>query len=125
MDVFPDSGRTLPFGSGATILYNFVDLKIQNISKYPIQLKIWITENHLKGQILSPTIIPEKFKIKEQDHAFILAQNTYFRYNQLYRETLIEGKKINSELITTNFAPVLYEVTTEYLKGNNFKLIKL
>ena len=25
LDVFPDSGRSLPFGSGATVLYNFID----------------------------------------------------------------------------------------------------
>jgi len=43
MDVFPDSGRTLPFGGGATILYNFIDLKAKNTSIYPLQLKIWIT----------------------------------------------------------------------------------
>ncbi len=30
-DVFPDSGRMLPFGSGATLLYNFVDLRIKNV----------------------------------------------------------------------------------------------
>jgi len=51
MDVFPDSGRTLPFGGGATILYNFIDLKVKNTSKYPIQLKIWITYIHIKCKI--------------------------------------------------------------------------
>jgi len=53
MDVFPDSGRILPFGSGATILYNFVDLKIKNVSPYPLQLKVWLTKTHLKAQIVS------------------------------------------------------------------------
>ena len=28
IDVFPDSGRVLPFGSGATILYNFIDCEL-------------------------------------------------------------------------------------------------
>jgi len=40
MDVFPDFDRIVPFGSGATILYNFIDLKVQNISTCPLQLKM-------------------------------------------------------------------------------------
>ncbi len=29
-DVFPDSGRTQPFGSGATCAWNYIDLQIEN-----------------------------------------------------------------------------------------------
>jgi len=123
MDVFPDSGRTLPFGGGATILYNFIDLKVKNVSKYPLQIKIWLTENHLKGQILSPRPIAEKFHVFEKNHLFIKRGERYFRYNEIYRETKINGKTKKIEKITTNFAPVLYEVTEAYLKNNNFKVL--
>lgn len=123
MDVFPDSGRTLPFGSGATILYNFIDLKVKNKSTYPLQLKIWITNNHLKGQILSPCSIPEKVHLCEKNHFFIKRGKQYFRYNEIYKETKINGKTEKIEKITTNFAPVLYEVTEEYLQKNNFKVL--
>lgn len=123
MDVFPDSGRTLPFGGGATILYNFIDLKIKNKSAYPLQLKIWVTENHLKGQILSPHPIAEKFHVFEKNHFFIKRAKKYFRYNEIYKETKVNGKIENVEKITTNFAPVLYPVTKEYLKKNNFKVL--
>lgn len=122
LDVFPDSGRTLPFGGGATILYNFIDLKVKNISTYPLQLKVWLTDNHLKGQILSPRPIPEKFHVFEKNHFFIKRGKTYFRYNEIYKETKINGKAEKIEKITTNFAPVLYEVTEEYLQKNNFKV---
>ncbi len=123
MDVFPDSGRVLPFGSGATILYNLIDLKVKNISPYPIQLKIWLTDKHLKGQIRSPKHIPEKFHIFEKNHFFIKRGNQYFRYNEIYRQTKIKGKVINTEQITTNFAPVVYQVTKEYLQKNKFKVL--
>jgi len=123
IDAFPDSGRTLPFGGGATILYNFIDLKVKNISKYPLQLKIWLTENHLKGQILSPQPIPEKFHVFEKNHFFIKRSEKYFRYNEIYREIKIDGKIKKTEKITTNFAPVIYEVTDEYLQKNNFKVL--
>ena len=123
MDVFPDSGRTLPFGGGATILYNFIDLKIKNKSIYPLQLKIWLTDNYLKGQILSPHSIPEKFHVFEKNHFFIKRGKKYFRYNEIYKETKINGKAEKIEEITRNFAPVFYEVTEEYLQKNNFKVL--
>ena len=125
MDVFPDSGRILPFGGGATVLYNFVDLKLKNTSKYPLQLKIWLTEKHLKGQILSPHTIPQKFHVFEKNHMFIQRGERYFRYNEICKETKIDGVINNTEKITTNFAPVLYEVTDEYLKENKFKVLDL
>lgn len=123
MDVFPDSGRTLPFGSGATILYNFIDLKVKNVSSQPLQLKIWLTETHLKGQILSPKSIPEKFHLFEKNHYFLKRGKKYFRYNEIYREKKREGKIVETELITRNFAPTLYEVTENYLLENHFKVL--
>jgi len=125
MDVFPDSGRTLPFGGGATILYNFVDLKLRNVSNQPLQLKIWLTENHLKGQIVSPNSIATKYHVVEKNHCFVKRGEKYFRYNEIFREAKIEGKVISVEKVTTNFAPVLYKVTSEYLESNNFKVIDL
>lgn len=123
MDVFPDSGRTLPFGSGATILYNFIDLKVENRSRYPLQLKIWLTDRHLKGQILSPTSIPEKFHILEKEHCFVKKGKQYFRYNEIFRETKVRGKVKKVDKVATNFAPVLYQVTERYLKQNKFKVL--
>lgn len=123
MDVFPDSGRTLPFGSGATIFYNFVDLKMKNVSSHPLQLKIWLTDDHVKGQILSPHPVQEKIHVCEKNQFFIKREKQYFRYNEMYKETKINGHVKSMEKITTNFAPVLYEVTHEYLESNAFKVL--
>lgn len=123
MDVFPDSNRTLPFGSGATILYNFIDLKLKNTSKYPLQIKLWLTEKNLKGQILSPKRINKKFHVFEKNHYLIKQGKKYFRYNEIYREVKIKGKLRKREKIAVNFAPVLYKVTEEYIKENNFEVL--
>lgn len=74
LDLFPDSGRVLPFGSGATIVQNYIDLQIQNISPFPIQIKIWLTDTHLKCQLLSPEIIPKKYHIFEKNHTFVFSK---------------------------------------------------
>lgn len=125
MDVFPDSGRTLPFGGGATVLYNFVDLQLQNSGKEPLQLKIWLTDTHLKGQILSPHPIPEKFHVRERAHCFVKRGDRYFRYNQIYQEVYVRGRRKKAQKITTNFAPVLYPVTEEYLREQAFDVLDL
>lgn len=119
-DVFPDSGRVLPFGSGATTLYNFVDLKARNISNQPLQIKLWLTDSQLKGQILTTQALAQKFHIFEQDHCFIKRQNQYFRYNKIYRDILVAGQLEKTELVAINFAPVLYQVSDDYLLKNNF-----
>ncbi len=123
MDVFPDSSRVLPFGGGATVMYNFIDLKVKNVSPYPLQIRLWLTDSHLKGQILSPHPIPEKYHVFEQNHRFIRRGRQYFRYNEIYREISANGKAEKIEPVATNFAPVLYAVTDEYLQGNHFEVL--
>jgi len=49
-DVFPDSNRTQPFGSGATGAYNYLDLQIKNETNHPYQLVVYLTATHLVGE---------------------------------------------------------------------------
>lgn len=49
-DVFPDSGRTQPFASGATCYYPHLDLMIRNDTKEPYQLHVFVGETDLEGQ---------------------------------------------------------------------------
>ena len=124
-DVFPDSGRVLPFGSGATILYNMVDLRMKNISNSPLQLKVWLTDTHLKGQILSPVQLETKYHCFEKNHMFVKKNDQYYRYNEIWREELVEGKVIKTEKVITNFAPVMYEITDEYIEEHDFEVLDL
>jgi len=108
-DVFPDSGRVLPFGSGATIFHNYIDLKMRNTSDQPLQLELWLTTTHLKGRVRSTHPSPKKFHILERHHCFVERRDRFFRFNQIWRE-VTEGEKTQKELIVTNFAPVMYRL---------------
>lgn len=125
MDVFPDSGRVIPFGSGATIMYNFIDLKVKNTSKEKLQIRIWLTDNHLNGQILSEGIIKEKYHVLEKNHLFANKGGKYFRFNEIWRQTITEGKILKEEKITENFAPVLYKIDKDYIDRNKLDCIDL
>lgn len=124
-DVFPDSGRTLPFGSGATVLFNFVDLKIKNISDQPLQILLWLTDTHLKGEVRSIAPLAHKLHVVEHDHCFAEYHGKWYRYNELWREEHVDGKPIRTEKLFVNFAPVLYEVTPEYLEEHQFQIKRL
>ena len=49
-DVFPDSNRTQPFGSGATCAYPHRDLMIRNNTDQEFQLFLRVGETHLEGE---------------------------------------------------------------------------
>jgi vancomycin resistance protein VanW len=124
MDIFPDSGRVLPFGSGATIYYNYFDLQVKNTTDKPLQLKVWLTDEHLKGQVLSPRPLGESYSVFEKNHYFVKCLDRYFRYNEIWRQKSVNGQVIDYEKITVNFSPVLYQVTDDYLCKNKFQVIE-
>lgn len=125
VDAFPDSGRTLPFGSGATIFCNYLDLQIRNKSDSPLQLKLWITGASLKGQLLSTKPAFYKYHVHEKNHCFVKRNGRFFRYNEIYRETFKEGLHIVNTHIFTNFAPVVYETNVKSLTGLGYKVISI
>ncbi|HEY0908582.1 MAG TPA: VanW family protein [Candidatus Paceibacterota bacterium] len=123
VDVFPDSGRTLPFGSGATIFHNYLDLKVKNTSKRPLQIQLWLTDNALRGMLLSDAPAENKFHVFERNHHFIKSGERYFRYNEIYREKLLRGQKVSEEKIITNFAPVVYEIDETALRERGHEIV--
>ena len=84
-------------------------MKVKNISKYPIQIKLWMTDSQLKGQILSTNFTTEKYHLLEKNHNFVKTSNGVYRYNEIWRETLIDGLVTKAEKVVTNCALVMYE----------------
>lgn len=121
-DAFPDSGRVLPFGSGATIFYNLIDLQVRNTTTQPLQIRIWLTDTQLKGHIRGTKAVPQKFHVYEKEHRFIKKGDRYYRANELWRDTVEEGDIIGSEMLFENLAPVMYPVDDTYVEQRNFTL---
>jgi vancomycin resistance protein VanW len=120
-DVFPDNGRTIPFGAGATVFYNLIDLKVRNTSKYPLQLKLWLTDGQLKGQILSTSAAVNKYHLIEKNHHFVKAGESVYRYNEIWREILVDGQLSREEKLMTNCAQVMYD--TALIKSEEISLV--
>jgi len=110
-DVFPDSNRILPFGSGATCVYNYRDLMIRNDTKTPVQLKIWLDDSMLYGCWRTNVKLIETYKVYEKEHYMKRELfGKYSRHNKIYRKIFdMEGKEIADEYVTENHALMMYE----------------
>ena len=111
-DVFPDVKRTLPFGSGATLSYNYVDLQIKNETNQPFQLRVTITDTHLKGQFLAQYPLTVQYHIEERNHQMQgEVWGGYTRHNQIFRQTFDKNTEalLHEELVTENHAIMMYQ----------------
>ncbi|WP_163536248.1 VanW family protein [Gracilibacillus sp. YIM 98692] len=115
-DVFPDSMRTQPFGSGATCVYNYLDLQILNNTKNTFQLCLNVTENHLVGEWKTLTPETMTYEVYEKEHKITHEHwGSYVRHNTIYRK-VFNGQKemIDDEYITENHALMMYNPLLEY-----------
>jgi vancomycin resistance protein VanW len=117
LDIFPDSGRVLPFGNGAGGLYNYGDLQFYNDTNYTFVLKTWIDENYLHEEVYSLNVeYLFVYKIFEREYLFYKIEDLIYRKNKIFRIKRQKqgGKLLNKELITINDSKVLYQLT--YIK---------
>ncbi len=109
-DVFPDSNRTQPFGSGATCFYPYGDLMIKNNTQQAFQLCVQVGEKNLIGEWRSDKSAPYRYQVTEQNHHF---NGEYWggfsRHNELYRRVYdLDGTFLTEEYITENHALTMY-----------------
>ncbi len=110
-DVFPDVNRTLPFGSGATLAWNYVDLQIRNETSSDWQLKVWLSETHLCGQVRSAEMPVELYQVIEQGH-IIRAESLggYSRHNRLVQQVFsATGDLLLEKVVAENHALLMYQ----------------
>lgn len=50
-DLFPDFGRQVPFGTGTSIFYNYLDYRFRNDTEQTYQLLVHTTPTHLCGEV--------------------------------------------------------------------------
>ena len=109
-DVFPDSGRTQPFASGATCFYPHLDLMIRNDTSRPFQLRVKVGETDLVGEWRSTAAPLYTYKIVEKNHRMDQELwGGYSRHNELYRQVFdTEGRFLKEEFVVSNDAIMMY-----------------
>lgn len=107
-DVFPDVNRKVPFGAGATLSYNYIDLQIKNETKNHFVINLWMDKTHLYGELLSKEKLNESYKIEERNHQ-IKQQSWggYSRHNQIIKVISTENSE-TEKIIVENHAIMMY-----------------
>lgn len=108
-DVFPDSNRKQPFGSGATCSYPHIDLMIRNDTGQDIQFRTWLDGEYLYGELRAGVPSALRYEIVERNHLMKSEfWGGYSRHNELYRLTFEEDNLIGEEFILSNHAIMMY-----------------
>ncbi|MGE9311826.1 VanW family protein [Niabella sp. CJ426] len=110
-DPFPDDGRVLPFGSGATVFYNYRDYQFANNTDHTFQINLWFTDKCLEGELRIDAELDYAYHVTEKDHRFLKIDGQFYRKNEIWRDKILKfksGEVVATELITKNFARVTY-----------------
>ncbi|HWI66217.1 MAG TPA: VanW family protein [Symbiobacteriaceae bacterium] len=111
-DAFPDSLRVLPFGTGACVFYNYVDLRLYNPTELTFQINVRVTEEHLKGSITADQEWPLAYRVVERNHRFVEQNGRRYRENEVWRLVThrASGELAVEEMLMHNFCEVKYEL---------------
>lgn len=110
--LFPDVKRRAPFGTGTSIVYKNLDYRFKNTLNYPVQLRVWLDETMLFGEIRCNYPLDKIYKLTEEDHHFSCEKDgVFYRNSKVYR--IVKDKKtkeiIKKELILNNHSKVMYD----------------
>lgn len=111
-DPFPDDGRVLPFASGATVFYNYLDFQLTNNTKWTFQINLWLSDKLLEGEIRINEDLDFVYHVFEKNHKFLKKDNQFYRTNELWRTKNAKfrsGELIDTEFLFKNFGKVKYE----------------
>lgn len=111
-DPFPDEGRVLPFGSGASLFYNYVDLRFRNPTDQTLQLMVWLNDTHLCGELRAESMPPFSYQVIEKDHHFQQDGEVHYRCNSLWQRQVdrTTGETIDERLLMRNRSRVMYPI---------------
>lgn len=105
-DVFPGVARSVPFGAGATLAYNYIDLQVRNLTPHHFRIRLWLDETDLNGELLCSAEPAERYRVEERDHRIVQQPwGGYTRHNRIVRV----GEKSGEEtLLAVNHAVMMY-----------------
>ena len=111
LDLFPDYGRQIPFGTGTSISYNYIDYRVRNDTANTYQLRLHVDGEYLCGELHAAESLPHTFHIHAENEYFSREQGVVYRNGQVYRDIIdrTTGQVLDSQLIRTNHARVMYE----------------
>ena len=123
LDLFPDYGRQIPFGTGTSISYNYIDYRFRNDTTNTYQLRLRVDDEYLCGELRAVEPQPHTFHIHAENEHFTRekaqpgddsseSKDIVYRNGEVYRDIIdrATGQCLESQLIRTNHARVMYDL---------------
>lgn len=110
--LFPDVKRREPFGTGTSISYKALDYRFKNTTQHPIQIRVWLDDTFLYGELRSTVPLKEKYKIVEEDNHYAKDEKgVFYRNSKVYKVVINPDthEEIKKELILNNHSKVMYD----------------
>lgn len=113
IDLFPDFKRQIPFGTGTSIVYNYLDYRFLNRTDRTYQLLVWSDGEYLRGELRADTPQNVSYHIHAEKEFFSEEDGAVYRNGLVYRDTIDKrtGSRLTSELIRRNHARVMYDTS--------------
>lgn len=111
IDLFPDFNRTIPFGTGTSIMFNYLDYRFRNDTDITYQLIIYTTDEYLCGELRADKRQRYKYHIEAENVFFSREDGVVYRNGDVYRIKVdrVTGDHTAKELIRHNHARVCYD----------------
>ena len=111
LDLFPDFKRQIPFGTGTSIAYNYLDYRVKNTTNKLYQVIVYTNEEYLCGQVRCSAPMSTKVHIREEDACFYERDGEMMRHNKIYRKVVdkVTGNTVDDRLLLENNARVVYD----------------
>ena len=116
IDLFPDYNRQIPFGTGTSIVYNYLDYRFRNDSQNTYQLLTYSDGEYLRGELRAVNALQYSYHIHSRDEHFSREDGVVYRNGIVERQIIDKntGKCLKCDIIRRNHAKVMYD--TSYLK---------
>ncbi|MBN6753648.1 VanW family protein [Kocuria palustris] len=117
LDLFPDFKRQIPFGTGTSIVWNFLDYRLRNDTGITFQFRVRTDDEHLRGELRADAPLDQKFHVREEDGWFYEALDPQTGKLQVRRHNIVSrstrdkrtGNIVASETLLENDALVVYD----------------
>lgn len=112
IDLFPDFGRQIPFGTGTSIAYNYLDYRLYNPTDRTYQLRVCVDGEHLRGELRADGEQAFSYHIRVENERFLREGDDIFRCGTVYRDRIDRrtGMVLSQEVLRENHARVLYDL---------------
>lgn len=109
LDLFPDSGRTVPFGCGATVYFSHRDLRFRNMLDQDLRIGLTIEDGYLVGRVFCQSPVQSHFEIFEMESSIRQEGGVWVRENRVGRRRRSAEGAETTEEVAHNIARCLYD----------------